>query len=196
MIKKIVNAKYVEGADAVIVSAPYEKTASGGLGTARGPKRIIESLNTQIEFFNRKWRKNINDHIKIAHHNIANLEKLAPEKAITKIEEHCDELVGKNKFIFLLGGEHSVSVGHLLSLTHKYKAKDVTILHIDAHCDLRDNDGDYSEHPSSFAHSCVMRRASGMGYPVVQVGIRTYSKEEYKYFSNPKNKVTVFEWGL
>jgi agmatinase len=40
-----------------------------------------------------------------------------------------------------------------------------------------------------------MRRASELGYPIVQVGIRTYSVDEYNYFSNPKNNVTVFEWG-
>src|SRR3989344_4040152 len=79
--------------------------------------------------------------------------------------------------------------------TKKYNPKDVTILQIDAHCDLRDNDGDYSEEPSSFAHSAVMRRASGLDYPIVQVGIRTYAEEEYKYFSDLKNKITVFEWG-
>jgi arginase family enzyme len=40
-----------------------------------------------------------------------------------------------------------------------------------------------------------MRRASELGYNLVQVGIRTYSIDEYEYFSNPKNNVTVFEWG-
>ena len=73
--------------------------------------------------------------------------------------------------------------------------KDTTILQIDAHCDLRNDDSDYSAKPSQYAHSCVMRRASELGYPLVQVGIRTYSIHEHAYFSNPKNNVTVFEWG-
>lgn len=196
MVKSIINTKKVAQADVVLLSAPYEKTASSHKGTKHGPQAIVECLNHQIEFFDRKFKKNINDFVNIAHQEIKNIEKLSPDKSVEKIENTCDDLIEKNKFVFLLGGEHSVSIGHFLSLTHKYKAKDVTILQIDAHCDLRDNDSDYNdESPSSFAHSTVMRRASGMGYPIVQVGIRTYSQEEYEYFSNPKNKVTVFEWG-
>jgi agmatinase len=41
-----------------------------------------------------------------------------------------------------------------------------------------------------------MRRASELGYNIVQVGIRSYCKDEYEYFSNPKNKVKVWQWGL
>jgi agmatinase len=67
-------------------------------------------------------------------------------------------------------------------------------MQIDAHCDLRENDSDYSDTPSDLAHSTVMRHASSLGYPIIQVGIRTYSKDEYEYFSNKKNNVKVFEW--
>ena len=73
--------------------------------------------------------------------------------------------------------------------------KDVTVLQIDAHCDLRNDDSDYSDDPTNLAHSCVLRRVNELGYPLVQVGIRTYFKGEYEYFSNPKNNITVFEWG-
>jgi agmatinase len=71
----------------------------------------------------------------------------------------------------------------------------MTILQIDAHCDLRKDDSDYSDNPSPLAHSTVMRHASSLGFPVVEVGVRTYSKDEYEYFNNPQNNVKVFEWG-
>jgi len=93
-----------------------------------------------------------------------------------------------------LGGEHSVSIGVFQALAEKYNSKDVTILQIDAHCDLRKDDSDYSPSPSPLAHSTVMRHASELGFPIVQIGIRTYSKDEYEYFSNKKNNITVFEW--
>jgi len=105
------------------------------------------------------------------------------------------ELIRDNKFILLLGGEHSVSTGHLQALAKKYPPEDVTILLIDAHCDLRNDDSDYSETPSPLAHSTVMRRASELGYKIIQVGIRTYHEDEYKYFNNKANNITVFEWG-
>ena len=194
MIKTIINEKNLDKADVVLISAGYEKTASSHKGTINGPKAVIDCLNTQIEFFDRKFKVEVNNFVKIAHQNLGDLEKLSPVKTLQKIKRNCEKLVKNNKFIFLLGGEHSVSIGLFQALTKKYNPKDVTILQIDAHCDLRKDDSDYSENPSSLAHSTVMRHASSLGYKIIQVGIRTYSKEEYKYFSNPKNNITVFEW--
>ena len=196
MIKTIINEKNLDKADVVLVSAPYEKTASSHKGTVNGPKKVIECLDTQIEFWNRKFKVEAVNFVKTAHVNLKDLPKLSPVLAYKKIKNTCEKLVAKDKFIFLLGGEHSVSVGNLEALTRKYDSRKVTILHIDAHCDLRNDDSDYSDNPSKFAHSTVMRRASEMGYNIVQVGIRSYSKDEYEYFSNPKNNIKVFEWGI
>ncbi len=195
MIKTIINEKEIEKADVVLLSAPYEKTASSHKGTVYGPEKVIQCLDTQIEFFNRKFKMKVNDFVKISHQYLDNITNLSPAQALEKINNSAKKLIEKNKFIFLLGGEHSVSVGVFQALSLKYNPKDVTILQIDAHCDLRNDDSDYSENPSTLAHSTVMRRASELGYNIVQVGIRTYSEDEYKYFSNKKNKVTVFEWG-
>ena len=194
MADSIINTKKINDADVVLVSAGYEKTASSHKGTIDGPRAVIECLNSQIEFFDKKFKTEVNNFVKIAHQDLGNLQKLSPLDTFKKIKESCDKLVKNNKFIFLLGGEHSVSIGHFQALAKKYNPQDVTILQIDAHCDLRKDDSDYSKNPSSLAHSTVMYHAGSLGYRIVQVGIRTYSKEEYQYFSNPKNNVTVFEW--
>jgi len=195
MIKQIINSNIKE-AEVVFLSAPYEKTASSHKGTVAGPAAVIEQLNHQIEFFDRKFKKDVTDFVKIAHQDLGDLNTLSPVENAFKIQNACAELVKKDKFIFMLGGEHAVSVGHLRALSKKYSPADVTILHIDAHCDLRDDDSDYNdEEPSDLAHSTVMRRASELGFSLVQVGIRTYSEDEYNYFSNKKHNVTVFEWG-
>jgi agmatinase len=194
MTKSIINEKSLEKADAVLVSAPYEKTASSHKGTIHGPQKVVKCLNTQIEFFDREFKTEVNNFVKIAHQDLGNLEKLSPEKTLAKIKKTTESLLAKNKFVFLLGGEHSVSIGVFQALANKYNSKDVTILQIDAHCDLRKDDSDYSDKPSVLAHSTVMRHASELHFPIVQVGIRTYSKDEYEYFSNPKNNIKVFEW--
>jgi agmatinase len=194
MIKTIINEKNIDKADVVLLSAPYEKTASSHKGTVCGPEKVIECLDTQIEFFDRKFKVEVNNFIKISHVYLDNLETLSPAQALEKIKSSAGKLIQKNKFIFLLGGEHSVSIGMFQALAKKYKTKDVTILQIDAHCDLRKDDSDYSNTPSSLAHSTVMRHASSLGYPIVQVGIRTYSKDEYEFFSNKKNNIKVWQW--
>ena len=195
MIKTIINTKDIKKADVVLVSAPYEKTASSHKGTVHGPEQVVKCLNTQIEFFDRKYKVEVIDYVNTAHVNLSKIKNLSPEKAFQAIRESCLKLVKDNKFVFLLGGEHSVSHGLLSALTSKYQPKDVTIIHIDAHCDLRYDDSDYNPHPSKFAHSTVMRRASELGYNLVQVGPRSFSINEYKYFSNPKNKVKTWQWG-
>lgn len=195
MIKSIINTKDTKKADVIILSAPYEKTASSRKGTINGPKAIIKCLEEKLEFFDRQFKKETIDFVKIAHAELKNISKLSPEKSVLKIKVETEKIINKDQFIFLLGGEHSVSIGVFQALAQKYNPKDVTIVQIDAHCDLRNDDSDYSKKPSQFAHSCVMRRASELGFNLVQVGIRTYDKSEYEYFNNPKNNVKVFEWG-
>lgn len=182
-------------AEAVIVQAGYEKTASSRKGTKDGPKAIVDMLNSQLELFDRTYKIEPSLKIKIGGKDLGDLSALHPEGALSEITKECGQLVKENKFVLLLGGEHSVSLGLLQALKEKINPADVTILQIDAHCDLRDNDSDYSDHPSSLAHSCVIRRAHELGYQLVQVGIRTYSRSEYEYFSDPKNKITTWEWG-
>lgn len=194
MVKTIINEKNLDKADVVLVSAGYEKTASSHKGTVFGPEKVIECLDTQIEFFDRNFKVEINNFVKISHLYLENLETLSPTETLEKIKNDAEKLIQKNKFVFLLGGEHSVSIGVFQALAKKYKTKDVTILQIDAHCDLRKDDSDYSDTPSDLAHSTVMRHASELHFPIVQVGIRTYSKDEYEYFSNKKNNIKVFEW--
>ncbi len=196
MVDSIFSAKKTDKPDVVIVSAGYEKTASSRKGTKVGPKAIIKMLDSKLELFDRTYKVQPRDKIKIVHKDLGNISSLSPEKAFGKITNECSKILDRNELVFLLGGEHSVSLGLLDALSKKINPKDVTVLQIDAHCDLRDSDADYNnESTSRFAHSCVLRRVNELGYPLVQVGIRTYYKGEYEYFSDPKNNVKVFEWG-
>ena len=56
MIKTIINEKDIDKADVVLMSAAYEETASSHKGTVHGPKKVIECLDKQIEFFDRKFK--------------------------------------------------------------------------------------------------------------------------------------------
>lgn len=195
MIDSIINTKNIDEADVVLVSAPYEKTASSHKGTIDGPKAVMKMLDSKLELFDRTFKSEVSRKINIAEKNLKSISSLSPEKSLAHITSECDKILDKDKFVFLLGGEHSVSLGLFKALAKKYDPKDVTILQIDAHCDLRDTSADYDDDPTNLAHSCVLRRAHELGYNLVQVGIRTYFKDEYAYFSDPKNKITVFEWG-
>lgn len=192
MPKSIINSTDPNTADAHIISAPYDATASFHKGTAEGPRKVVECLNTQIEFWDKRYKVESTDLIDIAHTEIPGLESMSPEDAHNAVVSTCR--ASSTPLTLLLGGEHSMSFGALKALAEKHDPKDVTIFQIDAHCDLRIDDSDYNEKdPTAYAHSAVMRRAHEMGYNLVQVGIRAYSKEECDYFSSFKN-IRVFEW--
>ena len=192
MPKSIINTRDSSKADVLIVSAPYDLTASFHKGTAEGPAKVIECLNTQIEFWDKRYKIESTDHIAIAQAEIPGLSTMTPKEAHEAVVAACSK--SPAPLTFLLGGEHSMSYGALCALAKKHDPKDVTIFQIDAHCDLRADDSDYNdENPTPYAHSAVMRRAHEMGYNLVQVGIRAYSKDECDYFSSFKN-IKVFEW--
>jgi agmatinase len=195
MVDSIISAKNIEEADVVIVSAGYEKTASSHKGTINGPKAVIGMLDSKLDLFDRTYKMEPCTKIKIGEKDLGKIGSLSPKDALKKITDECSKLLDKKKFVFLLGGEHSVSLGLFQALAKKVNPKEVTILQIDAHCDLRDTSADYDDDPTNLAHSCVLRRAHELGYNLVQVGIRTYYKDEYAYFTNPKNNIKVWQWG-
>jgi len=163
-------------------------------GTAQGPKKIINCLDNNLELFDVELHCEPAKKIKTAHIKITELNKLIPEKAAKKINSEYQKLLNDNKFVIMLGGEHTVSFGALEAISKRENPKDITILQIDAHQDLRDDSCDYDEKCDKFAHSCVMRRIHELGFHIIQVGIRTYSKYEYEYWKKNKKTITVFEW--
>jgi len=194
MIDTIVNTKDKKKADVVLLSAPYEHSVSFMGGTSKAPERILKCLNNNLELFDVELRTEPSKKIQTVHQEVPGLQKLVPEKAARKISAEYQKLFNNKKLIILLGGEHTVSFGALDAISKTENPKDVTILQIDAHQDLRDDDSDYSHKKERFAHSCVMRRIHELGFPLVQVGIRTFSKYEYEYWQKNKNTITVFEW--
>jgi len=193
-IKSIINEKKIENADVVILSAPYDKTASSHKGTVNGPKAVVECLESQIEFYDRQYKVDAIDYIKTAHQNLGNLNKLSPEKVLRTIHATAEKLINMDKFVFILGGEHSVPLGLYQVLADKYDPKDVTIIQIDAHLDLRNDDSDYSTNPTHLAHSTIMRRAHELGFSILNVGARSFSRDEYDYAKSFQN-INIYEFG-
>jgi len=78
----------------------------------------------------------------------------------------------KKKFVVLIGGEHSVSIGSVQAQTEVHK--NLSVLQLDAHADLRDE-----YYGSKYNHGCVMARIKEI-CPIVQVGIRSLDISEKK----------------
>lgn len=198
MIDSIINCQNIEESEVALLTIGYDRTASLRKGSVQGGMSIIKCLQEDIEFFNRYTKREAGYEHKIAHQDMGNLNNLYPEEMVAKVKEKYKNIyLKKDRFPVILGGEHSVSIGAFQAIAETEDPKNITILQIDAHPDLRQDDSNANPdqtRPSPFAHACVMRRAYEMNFNIVQVGIRSYSKEEYEFFKN--NTMTVFEWGL
>ena len=150
-----------------ILSVPLEKSVTYGSGAANGPQAILQA-SLQLEAFNGQdipAEDGIYTHppVKCVADNIKDdLEAISVE--VSKILD-CQGVP------IVLGGEHTVTLGALKSFRERNEK--IGVVQFDAHCDLRDS---YENNPLS--HACVMRRVYEMGFPVMQIGIRSLSQLE------------------
>lgn len=156
-----------------ILPVPFERSTSYLQGTAAGPQAIIEaSCNVElydIELNHEPYLNGI--------HTLPPLafpEDEAAQSAMNRIETAVTTMLDDGKWPIVLGGEHSISYPVFLALQKRYPY--LSVLHLDAHADLRDR---YLDDP--FSHACVMRRIREHCKNVVSVGIRSVSQEEASY---------------
>jgi agmatinase len=170
----------------VILSAPYEKTTSYGAGTGKAPAAIIKASQF-VEFLDDEFFTELCFEQGIATLPPVLYRNLSGRAALKHLETAVKRELESGKFIVTLGGEHTISTGPIAA--HYWKYPNMSILHFDAHSDLRES---YSGTP--YSHACFMMRvADEVGFPmdrVVQVGIRAQSIEEYDFIK--KNGVRTF----
>ena len=190
MVEKILS-RNIDKADVLLLGLEYDKTSSFGKGADKGPKAILNCFD-QLELYERFTKWNPSKQLKIASLILPDLKNKEPESMVKEVSLEIARRINKHKLVISLGGEHSITAGILDVWSKTELRNQITILQIDAHLDLRDDDSDYSIAPSRFAHSCVMKRALDMGFKIVPVGIRAYA--DFELETAKKNKIRVFEW--
>jgi agmatinase len=140
-------------------------------GADKGPDAIIEA-SPNLEYFD------IETGTEARRHGIFTLDavtvKDSPEELCKAVGEKISFLLGEKKFPVIIGGNHTVSIGAFRAMADSFK--NLSILQLDAHADLRQ---EYEG--SSLNHACAMARAVELA-PVIQVGIRSMSAEELSSF--------------
>lgn len=178
---EIKEAKYSNFNDAkvVIIQVPYDATSSYRKGARFGPAAIIEA-STHMEQFDEEL---IKETYKIGIHTQKALKagRLSPKKMMKYVERKVESVIAKDKFPVILGGEHSVAIGAVRAIAKK--TDKFSILHLDAHCDLRNE-----YFGSRYNHACFARRVLEFA-PIVQVGVRSFSKEEKDFLPHPKIRI-------
>ncbi|MDR2212854.1 MAG: arginase family protein [Pseudomonadales bacterium] len=111
-----------------------------------------------------------------AKHGIHTLDPIdckgGAEKVLARISAVTAEIVKADKFPIGLGGDGAVSYALVKGLIDA-GIEDFGVVQIDAHADLRDDDGG-----DPWSEACVMKRIVDEDVPLFQLGVRSLSKEE------------------
>lgn len=159
----------------IVLPVPYDETSTWMKGSDKGPDAILEA-SPNLEFFDVETMSEA--HLSGIHTADPVTEKETPEKLVNEVYRRILSLLDDNKFPVTIGGNHTVPMGVFRAVAEKYD--DLTILQLDAHADLRP---EYEGSPLN--HACAMARAREYA-PIVQVGIRSMSKEELPYLDRER----------
>jgi agmatinase len=169
-----------ETSRAVIFPVPLERTTTYEHGTRNGPAAILKA-SQNMELYDEELE--LEPYKEIGIHTLPPIDTTdgTLDEVITELFTAECALMDDDKFPVAIGGEHSLTPPLVSAVTKKYK--NLSVLQIDAHADLRD---EYQGNPAS--HACAMRRVLEF-CPAVQVGIRSLCVEEAQAIPHLRTKI-------
>jgi agmatinase len=173
------QAADIDHAEIVVLPLCYERGASYGTGSEKGPFYLLDA-STQLDCLD---GESLIDWSKIRIHTLQPLFPASdPQQAVKQMQQAAENVISHNKFLLSIGGDHAVSIGPIMAAANVHP--DMGVLQIDAHLDLRDE-----WNGSKYNHACVMRRVSeALNLPIAAVGIRSFSPEEADYMKKQNIK--------
>ena len=181
------EAQALESDRVHIIGFEFDGTACFRKGTKNGPNAIRE-ISDGIESYSPYLNLDTSD---VQFFDLGNLPVGQSDDENQNWKEATDtflELVNnseikKNKIkILTLGGEHSISYAPIKTYLDEFE--DLTLIHLDAHADLRDGYEGYH-----YSHASIIRRCLDQfktGHRLIQYGIRSGTKEEYEWMRENK----------
>lgn len=146
----------------VLIPVPYDGTSTWQKGANNGPKAFLEA-SENMELFDIETNSEVYKEGVYLTGEVT--ENSSPEAMVAAVYEKTKKYINYKKFVTVFGGEHSVSIGTIRAFNECFD--NLTVLHIDAHADLRK-----TYNGSSFNHACAVYEAS-QNTNLIQVGIRS-----------------------
>ena len=151
----------------VIIPVPYDGTSTWQKGADKGPQAFLDA-SENMELYDIETDSEVyKEGVFLAD---AITENESPEAVVEAVHQTTQKYINRNKFVTVFGGEHSISIGTIRAFNECFS--DLTVLHIDAHADLRK---EYEG--SSCNHACAVYEAN-QNTNLVQVGIRSMDISE------------------
>lgn len=179
------SASEIQKPGAYLLGIGYDGSTSYRPGTRFAPEYIRLASNN-LESYSPYLDKDLHDY------SIFDLGDLPTyptrfdliQQEFSNLTQHIS-LVNQQVKLLTVGGEHSISYMPIKKYLEEYP--ELTILHLDAHADLRE---EYLGNPHS--HACIIRRITehmGEGHQLIQYGIRSGTKEEFQWMRQHKTRM-------
>jgi agmatinase len=167
-----------------IVPAPLEYSVCYMQGTYLGPQAILEA-SSQMELYDEEldWcpiEAGVYTRPALDYRGLDHAAALAVTGQAVR------EVLARGQLPLVLGGEHSLSAPPIAEARNYFP--DLTVVHIDAHGDLRD---EYEG--TRLSHASIERRVVDLGIPLTEIGIRSFSPEEAEFLRSKPDVAIV--WG-
>ena len=158
----------------VVFGAPFDSTTSFRPGT-RFASAVMRNESFGIETFSPYQDKDLED-LSVFDGGDLELSFGDSNSALNDIETYVGKVLSDSKVPFMIGGEHSVTLGAVRAVAKKYP--DLHIVQFDAHTDLRE---DYLG--QVYSHASVIRRCWDIvgDNKIFQFGIRSGEKVEFEW---------------
>ena len=160
-----------------IIGVPFDSTTSYHSGARLGPI-VVREASFGFEKYNTIFNKDLTT----TFYDFGDVNVVPGNCRSTCeiVEETVNELLDMQLKPIIIGGEHSASIGAIKALSEKHEK--LTVVHLDAHRDLA-----FEFIGEKYSHATVMRRAHEMGVNLVQIGIRSSSKDEEEFVKSTYN---------
>lgn len=152
----------IETSKVVLIPVPYDGTSTWQKGSDKGPEAFLQA-SENMELYDIETDSEVyKNGVFLAE---AVTENASPETMVNAVHKAAKSYIKRNKFVTLVGGEHSISIGSIRAFNECFN--NLTVVQIDAHADLR------KEYEGSTCnHACAVYEAS-QNTNLIQVGIRS-----------------------
>ncbi len=165
-----------------ILPVCYDSQASG---TAEGPWAIIKSSRFMDDFHS-QLKENFTE-LGLCTMPALSTQTDKAEDMLQTLENSVEQLIQEKKFVVLLGGENTITIGAARAFYKHFP--EMGILQLGARGNLKDR------HRGNFFHSTTANQRLREICPVLQAGIRSLSQEEHAFLQNQPQK-SYYGWLL
>lgn len=161
------SSPYYQSSKYVIMGVLFDATSSFRTGSRWAPD-AIRRASYNFETYDYEYDSDITEQ---QFHDVGDIEFGNPYDMISEVEATISGVFDDGKVPLTLGGEHTITLPCVKALS---RSADIGVVIFDAHLDFR------SEYlGNKYSHASVARYISDLCVPLIQIGIRSGTKEEY-----------------